>query len=153
MFLFKCFVLWEYCNIFHTVCCLQVCELPAGGTRGGGDRSRPGPGWQYNPQTLHQCSEGNSHSASGSFPRLAASFMCTGSYVFGIYRVVFRGTHTHQSTTYSISALRVGRCPGPRTRHEVSAVLFICTSCRWNWKEVVSTDVKTWCCLSVSGES
>ncbi|XP_039889639.1 rab3 GTPase-activating protein catalytic subunit-like isoform X2 [Simochromis diagramma] len=39
---------------------LEVCELPAGGTRGGSDRSRPGPGWQYNPQTLHQCSEGGS---------------------------------------------------------------------------------------------
>lgn len=83
MFLFKCLFCGNIVT-FSTLCCLQVCELAAGGARGGGDRSRPGPGWQYHPQTLHQCSEGNSHSASVSFPRLAASFMYTVMYLSSI---------------------------------------------------------------------
>lgn len=46
---------------------LQVCELSAGRTRGGGDRSWPGSGWQHHPQAVCQCSEGklpHSHSSA-----------------------------------------------------------------------------------------
>lgn len=37
---------------------LQVCELPAGRTRGGGERSWPRASWKHHPQAVCQRTEG-----------------------------------------------------------------------------------------------